>query len=1385
MYATVYAQNEVLALPPGGGAAARPKVANISAVYSAVDANVLEGVYRAASAFLIPTSENQEQLQDKLQKELSDQKVAIEAIVRATQQIVLAIVGVVGAALPIATINPLIVINAIKQALINIGASGNNINTIIDLANKAADRAGAIDADKINAIKNIFITNINAVREVFLAINAATKVKYINNIVINYIREQLVEAVTQAAATAAAGGGVMPIGVVINYINREINDNGSIFTFIKKSLNITNDEINSTVGKNIRRNIKRNISTALNPTIAPPELPGVVVRVLAHNHGVATIQLNITNASNSAIHIVQHVNTIKTEINIAIQNIPGAINAIAPANAVPIGKRPAMELKVLAVLQTAIRSAMYATVYAQNEVLALPPGGGAARPKVANISAIYAAVDANVLEVVYSAANSFLVERLSNQDKLQQELQEALSDKKVAIEAIVRAGQQITLALLGDGGAIPTILNPNNAITPDILINAIEKALRIPHFLPQHFKLGDNYNNLIESYKLINIPQRYINFNLTNKYSTEDNTLISKNGVKDYKLTIDVNRSYAIDYFNLLYTFNQYVKNCYVQIDINKNNIFTLYQNIQQIYKYKYIIYIFNKQKEGIEKLLIIIPSSNNDLVKNIKELLEKNYNVLKESVARIENHLSKIITLANECIKSFNNFNASKIEKDIENNISIGIYPEIEKDLNYNKIEYTFDDENEIIANYCRNNYVKYNEYKQFFFHNFVLFFQEIGKYDIRGPNDQNLLNDIPNKMDYNIDINNHTNRNPNTKNKAYKLYFYNPKYLKKHIQEKITELLGKDEITRIVIQNFKNNNLIIKRNFTNNIKNFILNEILEEKFYTFLTNEINNVFKKKTKRDTRILVYTPNIKKPNLQQIILVSAGFGHSLNPNYEFQNNKFFSISKNRFLEMILYFDTNYFKQTNFDKLEYYKDSKFINILYKNNLLLKSHLLIEVDMKGWTPIYYAIDGNNYKVIRDMLTSNKDILIKYDNKQKSPIHLCINNQLQHLNYLLNDDDKKIHFLDNYKELLRKDLSSNDVLIPLNIDAVFNITLHILNNIFKYNIFKYNSIQLPNHNPGLINSRKYQINNEYKKNVTDQKTKTKTVNDRFNNNDDFIKNDLNEIDRPYTPKQNIHYNYINDDETNDILRKYYNKARDLEMQDFGLYGTYWNKFKIYKLNHIKISKTLKKELKNLINTQTKNIFNQPEYDNTQINKIKKKLGKIDDQLSNYLNFINIRFNTNKDNAYRVFLNKIYVHVLANIIGVDFYLRMEELIIHNYISLNIVINDTVKEQLRILNKLLINNKLDPSNINYLYIIEEKNPELVLKDNIKKFLESLSLANSIEIINTFETKVYPNYRDLYKITYKYLKMFISNYHKFIYNQYHRLDILMLLLNNLS
>ena len=78
-----------------------------------------------------------------------------------------------------------------------------------------------------------------------------------------------------------------------------------------------------------------------------------------------------------------------------------------------------------------------------------------------------------------------------------------------------------------------------------------------------------------------------------------------------------------------------------------------------------------------------------------------------------------------------------------------------------------------------------------------------------------------------------------------------------------------------------------------------------------------------------------------------------------------------------------------------------------------------------------------------------------------------------------------------------------------------------------------------------------------------------------------------------------------------------------------------------------------------------------------------------------------------------------------------------------------------------------------------------KNPELILKKNIIEILKNEFFPNNEELISTFETIVYPYYKDLYKITFKYLQMFILNYHKFIYNQYHGLDILLLLLKQIS
>jgi hypothetical protein len=52
---------------------------------------------------------------------------------------------------------------------------------------------------------------------------------------------------------------------------------------------------------------------------------------------------------------------------------------------------------------------------------------------------------------------------------------------------------------------------------------------------------------------------------------------------------------------------------------------------------------------------------------------------------------------------------------------------------------------------------------------------------------------------------------------------------------------------------------------------------------------------------------------------------------------------------------------------------------------------------------------------------------------------------------------------------------------------------------------------------------------------------------------------------------------------------------------------------------------------------------------------------------LEKYLKFINDRFFQKE--KYENFLKSIYVHVLANIIGVDFYLTIKELIVKYYHS--------------------------------------------------------------------------------------------------------------------
>ena len=1305
VYTAAYAQNTVLPL-------AAVKVANLPAVHTAVDASVGAGVQAAIQA-AIPVGLRLNQ--EKIQRALTDPVVAIEAVVFTASQAAQAVIAIVG------NISGETMVAAVREALENIEASKENIDIIIAIAKRAnAGVAAGAGAAAQRAAINTALSNVNLVREaiqIVKAVKAAT-IDTKRRDIINLIQTILVDEIAAAPALARAGTR----GLVQIAINNAGDPGGTISQLIANPPNAGSDAI------------AYNIRVKVLAAIVKPPIAIVLEPLFVVGGGCA---VNIQNAATNAANIVLQLNLVETSTS-------GAIALILP---VP------NRVQAIAIIQTAIQSTVYAVVYAQNIT---PIPAAAAPPQVANLPAIIAAVAANVgVGVATAAAN-------------QEEIQRALIDQVVAIEAIVYAANQAVIAV--DPAVIP-------GVTGETMVAALREALTQPPNIPKNFKNQD-YNKLIKSYKLINIPQKYINYDISYKYPNikEADELIN------YKLP-EGEQSHTIDYFNLLYTFNEYIKDNYnPPANINNINIFNLYQHIQQIYKYNYIIYIFEKEKEKILKLKDNYTSDiNSDLKKTINDLFDENYNELVKSVSLIREQLEIIKNLANDYIDNYNKLNGYKKYKNPDaNNIKIGIYPKIEFPT---EIKHTLGDENAIIAK-C-NDYITYNDNKNNFFHNFVLYFQDIGRYNAAPPPDvDNSLNGIPKPIDYNINIDTKNTNIIGNKDKAYKLYFYDSRYLKLEKQKIIEKLLLDNTILQIKIQKYDNYNKKLSEDLNNKLKTKILDEILNDKFNNILVSVINNFFKNKLSNNKNKLTYNAQIKEPDFNKILLSSIGFKHILIPNYEFINNKFLSISRNRFLKCILYFDTNYFKPTLLKSLKYYKDNKFITEILKTN----RSLLLKTDIKGWTPIYYAIDGNNYPVIEKILNVNKDTLLHYDHKEISPLKLCIKKQLDHLNYLLTENNK-IHYLNNYIKMLKNELKSNEILIPLNIEAVFIIALFIQNHIWSENA---NSINL-NDITNLQNTRKTQINKEYNKKNT---TGSDVENDEFNNNDDKIENVIDKPNRIYTIKKNRSYNYNDGDDNNNILKKYYDKGKNLEKQDFGLYGSYWINYEKNKtitkiLNHINVSIQLKMLLKKLNTIEIdkhKDKFNLPLYEKKNIKDEIDKLKLIMNKLEYYLKFINIRFNTNKNNAYNLFLDKIYVHVLANIIGVDFYLRIEELIINHYMNSSSKLDDnnnnvTIKEQLKSLNNLLINNKLDGTNINYLYITE-KNPESVLKDKIKEILQTIFVPSDKELIYTFETVVLPKYRDLYKIIYKYLQMFISNYHKFIYNQYHGLEILVLLLDKL-
>ena len=1344
VYATVYIKNKLSNI----------KLSNLSAVHTSVHTAVGAGVQNGIQ---LTPGLAQVANQEKLQRALTDPVVAVESVVNATYEAIKVVYTVI---LPLVNNNSITdddgatyMIEAIKEALQYIEVSNEDIDTIIVIATEAAETAEENVGLKINAIMNILIQK-NNVKIAVQIIQAVSAVPGTNKKIIDVIRKEVAILAVNAAT------------IVVIDDNQEVLD--IIYIDVAEAVTISLQELEY-IDPIVRIAV---LAAITNPK---PTTPAAATFTRILNTALRTLYEENPHTNLSIIDDlnIDAINVVSNTTLIEIYTYDVVNRAVEFVDGYMLKQSAIIQIQIVTVLQSSIQSGLYAAVYTQNKVLNI---------ELSNLSAVYVVVNTAVTAGVQRAIQ--LTPGLT-QVANQEELQRALTDPVVATEAVIYALFMVSLVI---HYVILPLVNADtisNDIGVKYIVEALKEALKLLPIIPEQFK-NDDYNKLIKSYKLINIPQKYINYNIS--YNNSNNNIDIKQAVtlNNYKLP-EGDITYAIDYFNLLYTFNEYVRDNYnPPAIIITNDIFQLYQCIQQIYKYNYIIYIFDKEKDKILKLKDnYIPKLNTGLKETINKLFDTNYYDLVRSVDIIKKQLETIKNLANDYIDNYNKLNGYNIYINPDaNSPNIGIYPKIFFPTK-TEITHTLNEENAIIAK-C-NDYIKYYKNKNNFFHNFVLYFQDIGKYQVPPPPrpNNNLLNGIPIQINYNINITDYFTNDTNQKNK---FYFYDPIFLKLLKQRLINQFLTNNNIISIRTENESIYNLTLSQKLDGNIKKNILNEILNNKFDIFLNNAIDNLLKNKVSLYPNPIIFDNQIKELDFYAMLSESLGFSNILIPNYEFTNNKFLSISKNRFLKCILYFDTKYFEPTNISTLNYYKN----NNSYIEKLLLKNKpLIFKTDIKGKTPIYYAIDGNNYNVIEKIIKEN-NTLLHYDNKNISPLRLCINKQLQHLNYLLDDDDDNdIHYLNHYINMLRTELKNNKISIPSNIESVFIIALFIQNHIW---LEKASSFNLKN--IVVSNTREKQIDDEY--NNKENKSYDSDVNNNdFKYNDNDIKNN-DRVNINYKKQENTNYNYNNED-NNKVFDKYYKKAKNLEKKNFGLYGSYWKNYDKNKKNkenileHINKSKELKKLLKNLLeeHIETKNNdFNKPKYNNKELKILIEKLTLIKKKLEHYLKFINIRFNINKDNNYVVFLNKIYVHVLANIIGVDFYLAMEKLIVTYYIGKGALITDqnnvdNIKNNLLLLNKLLINNKLDnKTNINYLYITEPI-PESVLKNTIKEILLKIIPNDNKEIINNFETIIFPMYRDLYKITYKYLKMFMSNYHKFIYNQYHGLDILILLLEKIS
>ena len=406
---------------------------------------------------------------------------------------------------------------------------------------------------------------------------------------------------------------------------------------------------------------------------------------------------------------------------------------------------------------------------------------------------------------------------------------------------------------------------------------------------------------------------------------------------------------------------------------------------------------------------------------------------------------------------------------------------------------------------------------------------------------------------------------------------------------------------------------------------------------------------------------------------------------------------------------IYFDEDYYTTIDSLVLTCYADKSKQIVEY---LLKKTRQLNFLDQQNWSPIYYAISTYNQSLVELLLGKNADVF--KSNNGMSAFHYLLRNELEHCEIML-DPSCNNYYIKKSTELLKKDvLASEDIKgnEPMFLEIILYMAFFIQNEYF-YNAIKGKIDGMFNNTgkesnmkdidiPQNIEPDSYEYLKDIKNNVSNEyserefKTSSnlylkeptrKITGDKFTkklseNTDSLLKHvDISSKKNIYKlPLHGLELKGSDELLYIDATIAKYNKLMiKADKQGIELYNEYWKKRidlidqpldkddctekKIVRYIHMNLVANHKLIISSLLNHKKIN---------KNINKKISIIDKIKKTLSDFLIFINYKYNDDKqldNNLYYNFLVKLYTHILSSVLGVHFYLTIEKMIIKQYID--------------------------------------------------------------------------------------------------------------------